>query len=38
MVITVFDRKVIESVFAVLAAKEEEKKFYRWSTSVNFRD
>ena len=31
------DRKVIESVFAVLAAKEEEEEFDRWSTGVTFR-
>ena len=31
------DRKVIKSVLAVLAAKEEEKKFDRWSTGVTFR-
>ena len=38
MVINYFvDRKVIESVLAVLAAKEEEKKFDRWSTGVTFR-
>ena len=31
------DRKVIKSVFAVLAAKEEEEKFDRWCTGVTFR-
>ena len=30
------DRKVIKSVCAVLAAKEEEEKFDRWSTGVTF--
>ena len=31
------DRKVIKSVFAVLAAKKEEEKFDRWSTGLTFR-